>query len=446
MAHTSRTPVVAALGTAQTLSWASSYYLPAMLAAPMARELGMPMPMVFAAFSAALVVSAAVGPWAGHAIDRRGGRPVLMATNLLFALGLAALGLAQGPWSMLAAWLLIGIGMGSGLYEAAFATLVRLYGHEARNAITGITLIAGFASTVGWPLSAWLEVHYGWRGACFAWAGLHLLLGLPLNAWLPRIAPVPGAASAPIPEQGRAPASPAAEPPRAGSSDEPAGRAQPAAASAVPAASEAKPVPRGAVLTTALLAFVFAATWFISTAMASHLPRMLEAAGASLAVAVGVGALIGPAQVAGRLLEFGFLRRVHPLLSARLATLAHPIGAALLLALGPAMAPLFAILHGAGNGILTIAKGTLPLALFGPRGYGARQGWLLMPSRVAQALAPFAFGMALDAWGAGVLWLSGALGLVAFGALMLLRAGAASTAEPSGPRAEPLSCGTDGPR
>lgn len=155
--------------------------------------------------------------------------------------------------------------------------------------------------------------------------------------------------------------------------------------------------------------------------MATHLPRMLEAAGATLAAAVAVGALVGPAQVAGRVLEFGFLRRVHPLLSARLAALAHPAGVTVLLMAGPVAAPLFAILHGAGNGILTIAKGTLPLVLFGAQGYGARQGWLMLPARIAQALAPLLFGLALDAWGANALWLSGAIGLAACGALMLLR-------------------------
>jgi hypothetical protein len=181
-----------------------------------------------------------------------------------------------------------------------------------------------------------------------------------------------------------------------------------------------EPPPRYA---SALVAYVFAATWFTSTAMASHLPGMLQAAGATLAVAVGVGALVGPAQVAGRLLEFGFLRRVHPLLSARLATLTHPLGVLALLGLGPAMAPVFALLHGGGNGILTIAKGTLPLALFGPQGYGQRQGWLMLPSRVSQAFAPVLFGLALQAWGAQALWLSFGLGLSACGALMLLRAG-----------------------
>lgn len=416
-AISSRFGVVAALGSAQTLAWASSYYLPAVLAAPMARSLGIPVSVVFAVFSAAMAVSALVGPLAGRAIDRHGGRPVLIGTNLLFAAGLASLAFAQGPWSMALAWLLIGIGMGAGLYEAAFSTLVRLYGVGARNAITGITLVAGFASTVGWPLSAWLELRFGWRGACLGWAALHLLLGMPLNAWLPRPGPSPVGTG---PGEDAMPAG-AADARSAAPSAGPGHAVSPAAPGIAPASPDA-------IRTSVLLAFVFAVTWFVSTAMATHLPRMLEAAGASLAVAIGVGALVGPAQVAGRLLEFGLLRRAHPLLSARLACLAHPAAAALLLMLGPAMAPVFAILHGAGNGVMTIAKGTLPLALFGPQGYGARQGWLMMPARVAQALAPVAFGVALDAWGAGALWLSGALGLAAFAALLLLRR------RPAGPR------------
>ena len=389
----SRARIVATLGIAQTLAWGSSYYLPAMLATPMSKDLGIPAPLVFAAFSAALVASALVGPWAGNAIDRRGGRVVLAGTNVLFAIGLACLGLASGPWGMFAAWAVIGLAMGAGLYEAAFASLVRLYGSDARSAITGITLIAGFASTVGWPLSAWMESRYGWRGACFGWAGLHLLLGMPLNCWLPR-------AGAPVVRQ--------------------------AAAGPAPSNVPLRAAPARPALTTALLAFVFATTWFISTAMAAHLPRLLEATGASLAAAVAVGALIGPAQVAGRILEFGFLRRMHPLLSARLAAIAHPVGVAILLAAGPVAAPAFAILHGAGNGILTIAKGTLPLVFFGAQGYGGRQGWLMMPARVAQAAAPFLFGWALDTWGANALWFSGGIGLSAWVALLLLRARAAT--------------------
>lgn len=380
---------VATLGTTQTLAWASSYYLPAMLATPMATDLGVSTTLVFAAFSAALLVSAMVGPGAGRAIDLHGGRSLLMVTNLLFASGLGALASAQGPLTLIAAWLLIGIAMGSGLYEAAFATLVRLYGSESRRAITGITLIAGLASTVGWPLSALMESHLGWRGACLGWAALHLLIGLPLNAMLPT------------------PASPVRPP---------------LAASVLPAEPvHEAPRPTPPALTSVLLAFTFAATWFISTAMATHLPRLLNVSGVPLAIAVGIGALIGPAQVVARVLEFGLLRRIHPLLSARTAALAHPVGAVILWLLGAPGAVAFALLHGAGNGILTIAKGTLPLVLFGPMGYGVRQGWLMVPSRLAQASAPLLFGLAIDRWGTGAFGLSASIGVSAFLALMLLK-------------------------
>jgi predicted MFS family arabinose efflux permease len=375
---------VIALGSAQTLAWASSYYLPAVLAAPIAGDLGVTVPTVFAAFSASLLVSAALGPHAGQAIDRWGGRVVLIGTNLVFALGLLALGSARGPWSLFVAWAILGIGMGAGLYEAAFAALVRLYGTGSRNVITGITLIAGFASTVGWPLSALLEGRVGWRGACFSWAALHLVLGIPLNAMLPRAVPMTPA---------------------------------PVAGTAAPTATSRQIERAGA-----LLALAFAATWFISTAMAAHLPRLLQATGATLATAVAVGALVGPAQVAGRVLEFGLLRRIHPLFSARAAALLHPLGAAVLALVGAPAAAAFALLHGAGNGILTIAKGTVPLVLFGPLGYGRRQGWLMVPARIAQALAPWLFGVLLDRWGADAVWISAGVGLVAFAALWRLRA------------------------
>ena len=385
---------VARLGTAQTLAWASSYYLPAMLAAPMAHDLGVATPTVFAAFSVALIVSALLGPFAGRTIDRHGGRPVLVCTNLLFAASLTGMALAQGPVGLFAAWVLMGVAMGSGLYEAAFATLVRLYGQGARGAITGITLIAGFASTVGWPLSAWMETQWGWRGACAGWAALHLLVGVPLNGWLPRA----DTAKKPPPPSAEGPAAAASEP-------------------AAPATSAAAHPLR----TTVLLSFVFAVTWFTSTAMAAHLPRLLQASGTSLQAAVALAALVGPAQVAARLLEFGFLRRLHPLLSAQLAAAAHPVGAGLLMVLGGPAAAVFTLLHGAGNGILTIAKGTLPLVLFGPAGYGARQGLMMVPARVAQAFAPVLFGMLLDSAGAAALWLTTLLGLAALGALWLLR-------------------------
>lgn len=373
-----RTGTVIALGVAQTLAWGSSYYLPAVLAGPMARELGVTTPTVFAAFSMALVISALIGPYSGRAIDRWGGRPALMTTSLIFAAGLCVLGLSQGVVSMFLGWAILGIAMGAGLYEGAFAALVRLYGTASRGPITGITLLAGFASTVGWPLSAALEAHFDWRTACLVWAALHVLVGLPLNGLIPKATPLPPATATTHHE------------------------------AAVPLRS------------ALLLSFVFAATWFVSTAMAAHLPQMLQASGATPAAAIAVGALIGPSQVAARLLEFGLLRRTHPLLSARLAAAAHPVGTALLALLGPVAAPAFAVLHGAGNGILTIAKGTLPLALFGPQGYGQRQGVLMVPARLAQALAPWLFGLALERWGFGAMSLTAAISMASVMALLAL--------------------------
>ncbi len=388
-----RARTVASLGMAQTLAWASSYYLPAILAEPMACDLGVGTPTVFAAFSAALVVSAVLGPVAGKAIDRHGGRPVLAANSLVFAAALAAMAMAQGPFGLFAAWIIMGVAMSAGLYEAAFSALVHLYGRDARGAITGITLIAGFASTVGWPLTAWLELEWGWRQACLAWAGLHLLLALPLNWSLPRRPdhPAPQAIAAPAISPPETPAAPAVR------------RRQSARRASV------------------LLALAFAVTWFISTAMAAHLPRLLQAGGVPLATALVFAGLVGPAQVAGRLLEYGLLRRIHPLVSARLAGIMHTLGAMAFLLLGLPAGALFTVLHGAGNGVLTIAKGTLPLVLFGSKDYGARQGLLMVPARFAQALSPWLFGVGLDRFGAGALWFSAALGLLGFAALMLLR-------------------------
>jgi MFS family permease len=378
--------VALTLGATQTLGWGSTYYLPAILAQPMAADLGVPSSWAFGAFSAALVVSAVLGPAAGRWIDRAGGRGALASSSLIFAAGLVALGAAEGPLAMALGWLILGVGMSCGLYEAAFAALARFYGAEARRPITGVTLIAGFASTVCWPISAFIEAEAGWRAACFFWAGAHLLAGLPLNLSLPR-------------------ATPAADAP-----------SSPAATAGQPARKRIRIEPR-----LALMAWAFAATWMVSTAMATHLPALLMIAGAAPAAAIAAAALVGPAQVAARLAEFALLRRAHPLTSSRLACLAHPVGAVALAVFGGPAAAAFALLHGAGNGVMTIAKGTLPLAVFGPADYGARQGWLSAPARFGQAVAPLAFAVLLDVFGVGVLTITAALMLSALGALMLLR-------------------------
>ncbi|WYX50124.1 MFS transporter [Achromobacter xylosoxidans] len=342
-----------------------------MLAAPMAADLGVATPTVFAAFSGAMVVSALVGPWAGLAIDRHGGRVVLAGTSLVFALGLGMLGFAQGLWTMVIAWLVIGAAMGAGLYEAAFSSLVRLYGQHARGAITGITLLAGFASTVGWPLSAWMETRFGWRNACLGWAGIHLLIGLPLNAWLPTL---------PSPAQPERTA--AADPAQAIASASP----PPVAA----AGGRIRDRPARLRVRRNLVhqhrdGHAFAADAGGCRRHARRRgrrgrPRRSRAGGRPRA-GVRVSAARPPVAV-GAPGRAGTPRRRDRAVDG-----------------GAGGGPLFAILHGAGNGILTIAKGTLPLALFGAQGYGARQGWLMLPARIAQALAPLLFGLALDAWG-----------------------------------------------
>ena len=224
---------------------------------------------------------------------------------------------------------------------------------------------------VGWPTSAIFIDTFGWRGACLAWAALHLLIGLPMNRLLvPKIRPPP------------------------------------------PTATHAHETASGVPWTMIVLASVFGATWFVSTAMAAHLPRLLQAMGSTQTVAVAAASLVGPAQVAARLVEFGLLRRLSPMISARLATGLHPIGATLLAIFGPVMAIPFVLLHGAGNGMLTIARGTVPLAL--------------------QGGAPVLFGIVLDQGGPlYALLLSGTLTSLSFLALLTLSAATSRMPSPA---------------
>ena len=389
---------VSVTGAAQVIASAGAHYLPAVIAIPASQELSLSPAILFAGFSVALGVSAIAGPISGKLVDRMGGRPVLMLSNLIFALGLTCLGFAQGMWSVLFAYAILGLGMATGLFEVAFSSIVRLFGKSSRNPITGVTLIAGFASFVAWTVSVYVESKLGWSGVCWFWACVHILVGLPLNAMLP------------------SPLSPSAE--LALKADTSKTTQSPGTPPAPPPTAEAAPIP--GKFTAFLLAFVFAANSFVGMGLMIHMPRMLEGMGVPLALAFTIGSLVGPSQVLGRLIDFFFMRRWHPLVSTRLAALTHPVGGALLLAFGAPFAMAFVVLHGIGNGILIIARGTLPLAIFGTKGYGQRQGWLMMPSKFAQAAAPFLFGLALTDWGSNVLWLSWGLGLSVFVALCLI--------------------------
>lgn len=374
-------PTVIVLGTTQTLAWASSYYLAAVLGDVIARDTGVSTQWFFAAFSVSLLLSGFLGPRVGRRIDAVGGHGVLALSNVVFAVGLVLMALASGPVMLGLAWLALGLGMAMGLYDAAFATLGRIYGTAARKPITGITLIAGFASTVGWPLTAWGISTIGWRDTCLAWAAVHILVGLPLNLFL-------------LP------------------------RPKITAAEKKAAQDEKVPIDR----TMVLLATAFAMAWVVTAGMAAHFPRILEAAGATPAEAIAASALIGPAQVAARIFEASVLARFHPLVSARLATITHPIGALVVaFAGGGIIAGAFSILHGLGNGIITIARGTVPLSLFGPQNYGYRLGVIGAPARILQAFAPLVFALMIDRWGSGVLIVSTALMLGALMMLLLIR-------------------------
>lgn len=343
------------LGVTQTVGYASSAYLPAVLAAPMAKTLGLATPTVFAAYAGALLVTVVLGPAIGRRVDRHGARGVLVLSNLVLAAGLISLALAQGPWMLFAAWALLGLGMALGLYDVAFAGLVGWFGAAARGPITGVTLIAGFASTIGWPLTASVADHHGWRAACLLWAGAQLALALPLHLTLPS---GPGDVGEPTDRPPLAPANP----------------------------------PLVALL---LLASAFAAMSAVGAALGAQLPLLLKGLGATPGQALAAAALVGPAQVLARLAEWGLARRLHPLNAARIAVLLLPIGAGLALVGGPVGLMALAALYGAGNGLFTIARGSAPLALFGPGGYGARLGLIAMPGRLTQALAPFAFALVM---------------------------------------------------
>jgi MFS family permease len=385
-----RPVVIGALGVAQILGWGSSFYFPAVLAAPVAAETGWPLAWVVGGVSIGLLVGGLVSPQAGALIDRHGGRPVLAASSLLFAGGLAGIGLAPTLPAYLLAWIVVGAGMGCGLYDAVFATLGKLYGREARIPITNLTLIGGFASTLCWPLSALLAETVGWRGACLVYALLHLLVSLPLQmAVLPR---------------------------------QTAANVRPATADPPPAPPRRRGAGGDAALLT-LVAMVLTIASGIGSIVIVHLLIFLEAGGASFATAVALGTLFGPAQVAARTIERLLGAHYHPIWT-MLASCVLMASGLLLLAAGPALPALAIVIYGAGYGIMWIARGTLPLSLFGPERYAVLMGRLALPSLIAQALAPSGGAWLLERAGAqavlGTLTALAAANLVLVALLWLL--------------------------
>jgi MFS family permease len=357
-----QTGIIAVLGFTQCLAWGSSYYLLAVLAKPIAADTGWALTWVVGGLSLGLLLAGFASPAMGRAVERFGGRPVLAWGSVILALGLAGLGVSAHLITYLAAWAILGLGMAVGLYDAAFATLGRLYEAQARRLITNLTLIGGFASTLAWPLSAFVVETWGWRGACFAYAGMHLALGLPMHLLL-------------LPGEGK----PAMAPSR------PAENL--ADAASVPGREALWPRRPDPGLVW-MLAVNFTLQAVIATVMSVHLLTILQRFGLELGAAVALGTLVGPAQVGGRLLEVVFGRHFHPVWTAVAASLFVFVGLTLLLVVPPVVMAGALLLYGAGNGLKTIVKGTLPLALFGSSGYAALMGRLAMPTLLAQAVAP----------------------------------------------------------
>ena len=359
-----RLVVVSAIGVAQILAWGSSYYLLAVLAGPIAADTGWSLTWIMGALSIGMLVSGLASPRIGHLIHGRGGRPVLAASAVLLAAGLLVLGLAPGLPIFVAAWVVIGLGMAAGLYDPAFSSLGRLYGEEARSAITHVTLFGGFASTVCWPLSALLVEQVGWRGACLTYAAIHLAVVLPLYLLgVPR-------------EERRLPDSP-----RDGT-----------------ATGQVRPEQR---LAFVLLAAGFTLAAVVMTVVSVHLLTLLQSRGVGLAAAVALGALIGPSQVGARILEMLVGRKAHPIWSLLASAVLVAIGLGML-AGGVTAAGAGIVLYGAGSGIRSIARGTVPLALFGREGYAVLMGRIAMPTLVAQAASPSIGAWLLDGFGATV--------------------------------------------
>ena len=361
-----RVVIISALGVTQIFAWGSSYYLLAVLAAPIATEAGWSLGWVVGGFSLGLLVAGAVSPWVGRAIGRNGGRPVLAVGAVLLGTGLLCLAVTHSWLGFLAAWVVLGLGMGAGLYDPAFATLGRLYGEGGRGAITALTLFGGFASTVCWPLSALLSAHLGWRGACLVYAAIQLGVSLPIYVFV-------------LPKEAR--------------------YRRAAVSTAFGAATLDPPPNQPSAGLFLLLAATITLASVVSTVLSVHLLTILQSKGLGLSAAVGLGALVGPSQVAARAAEMLIARFHHPIWTKIAATSLVTAGVATLW-FGGAFLTLALLFYGAGIGLESIARGTLPLAIFGNERYPEIMGRIARPSLIAQALAPTLGALLLAAGGA----------------------------------------------
>lgn len=376
--------IVAALSVSQLVGWGVTFYTVGVFGDRIVADTGWSRGLVHAGFSLALLVMGFVSPAIGRAIDRAGGRKVMAAGSIAGAVGLVALATAHHLAHWFAAWVVLGVAMRMSLYDACFAALVRIDPVAARRAITTVTLSGGLASTVFWFVGEALAQHLGWRGATLVFAGFALLT-LPLHLAIPTVA------------------DPLADP---------AARPRPAASALPPPLAETPADRRSAAI---LFGVVAVSTSVLASALAAHLIPLLVALGLALPAAVAVSSLRGVGQSAARFIEFASGSRLHPLDLTTVACALLPITLALAPFAGAShvAALAFSIGGGAGNGLVTIARGAVPLVLFDPRAYGAVTGRIGAPAFWFSALAPFAVALVLDHGGVGAALLALAVPAVA---------------------------------
>ena len=349
---------VVCLGMLQILVWGGSFFLLAVMGEPITRDTGWAAHWVYGSLSLSLMVAAFLAPLSSRLVARHGGRIQLACSGAIVALGLLMVAASHTlVWFMLA-WTVIGVGMACGLYETLFSTLGALYGERAGKAITGITLISGFATTLSWPLVALAIQHLGWRSACVAYALLLLVVVAPAYLCV-------------LPAGGQI---------------------------THRSASTIAPAKRLDQRVYLLLTWIFALGAIIMTAISVQLVAVLQGMGFSLAAAIGLCAVLGPSQVASRILQMLASKR-HPVWTALVSAVLVAVGMVLVTTV-PGMAVLGLVLYGLGNGLRAIVRGLLPLALMPPAQYVSLMGKMSRPSLIGQALTPVVGGFVLQHFGA----------------------------------------------
>ena len=374
-ARSPATHAVVALGFTQIIAWGTTLYALGVLGKPIIADTGWSQGLVFGGLTMGLLVSSAVSTFVGRLLDRKGARLVMSAGSVLIFIGLVALAQVTHPYAYLAVWAFLGLAMRMSLYDAAFAALVQVTPSRGRRAISYLTLFGGFASSIFWPIGYELNAAFGWRTTLLIFAAVNLAVCLPLH-WFGLARRETEAETA----------------------------AQQAAGAAAAAAASAPLEGAARTMAMALFSLIVAASAVVFGALAVHLVPILEAAGLTAATAVALASLKGAAQVAGRIWDLTLARTWHPIDVGRVSIVFIPLSFAVLMLGGASFwtALAFTLLFGISNGLVTITRGAVPLALFGAKGYGEVLGILATPYLLLAAVAPAAFALIVERWGYGV--------------------------------------------